>query len=98
MNDNIAKTYITKFLNENQATGHVKATTTSNVYENVHCQTYTAIQTEVTPKTRPQEEKLRQNSHATSESLPNANICKSGNNLSLRQNKENVKKTLRKRP
>ena len=51
MNDNIAKTYITKFLNENQATGHVKATTTSNVYENVHCQTYTAIQTEVTPKT-----------------------------------------------
>ena len=75
MNDNITKTYIIKFLNENQATGHVKATTTSNVYEQD-----TAIQTKVTPKTWPQEEKRRQNSHDTSESLPNANICKSGNN------------------
>ena len=45
-NENITKTFIKKTLIENQATGHVKATTTPNVY-----QQDTVMQTEVTPKT-----------------------------------------------
>ena len=89
-NENITKTNITKSLTKNQATGHIKATATPNVH-----QQDTAIQTEVTPRTWPQEEITPQNSHDTSKSLPNANVRKSGNNPSLRQNKENqTKKTL----
>ena len=54
---NITKTYIIKPLTENQAIGHVKATTSTKVN-----QQGTAIQTEVTPKTWPQEERTPQNS------------------------------------
>ena len=86
-NENITKTCIIKSLTENQATGHGKAATTPKVK-----QQDAAIQTEVTPKTWPQEEINLQNSHDTSKSLPNANVGKSGNNSLLRQNKENVKK------
>ena len=86
-NENIRKTYIIKSSTENQAKGHVKATLTPNVH-----QQDTAIQTEVVPTTWPQEEITPQNSHGTSKSLLNANVRKSGNNASLRQNKENVKK------
>ena len=89
-NENITKTNIMKSLTKNQATGHIKATATPNVH-----QQDTAIQTEVTQRTWPQEEMTPQNSHDTSKSLPNANVRKSGNNPSLRQNKENLmKKTL----
>ena len=45
-NENITKTFIIKFLTENQATDHVKATTTPKVH-----QRDTTIQTEVIPKT-----------------------------------------------
>ena len=86
-NENITKTYIIKSLTENQATDHVKATTTPKVH-----QRDTAIQTEVIPKTWPQEEIPPQNSHDTSKSLPSANGRKSGYNPSLKLNKENVKK------
>ena len=44
--ENITKTYIIKPLTENQATGHVKATTTPKVH-----QQDIVIQTEVIPKT-----------------------------------------------
>ena len=55
--------------------------------------TDTANQTEVIPKTWPQEEITPQNNHNTSKSFPNnANGPKSGNNPSLKLNKENVKK------
>ena len=50
-NENITKTCIIKSLTENQATDHVKATTSPKVH-----QQDTAIQTEVIPKTWPQEE------------------------------------------
>ena len=50
-NENITKTCIIKSLTENQATGHGKAATTPKVK-----QQDAAIQTEVTPKTWPQEE------------------------------------------
>ena len=86
-NKNITKTNIMKSLTKNQATGHIKATATPNVH-----QQDTAIQTEVTQRTWPQEEMTPQNSHDTSKSLPNANVRKSGNNPSLRQDKENVQK------
>ena len=86
-NKNMTKTNIIKSLTENQATGHIKATATPNAH-----QQGTAIQAEVTLKTCPQEGITPQNSHDTSESLPNANVCKSENNPSLRQNKENAKK------
>ena len=81
MNENITKTYITKYLN--QATGYGKATTTPKVH-----QQETAIQTEVI---RRQEKINPQNSHENSKSLPNRNVRKSGNNPSLKQNKEDVK-------
>ena len=45
-NENITKTFIINFLTENQATDHVKATTTPKVH-----QRDTTIQTEVIPKT-----------------------------------------------
>ena len=51
-NENITKTYIIKSLTENQTKGYVKATTTPRVH-----QQDTAIQTDVTPKTWPQERK-----------------------------------------
>ena len=79
-NENITKTHIIKSLTENQATDHVKATTTPKVH-----QRDTAIQTEVIPKTWPQEEIPTQNTSST-------NDHKSGNNLPLKLNKENVKK------
>ena len=50
-NKNVTKMYIIKSLIENQATDHVKATRTPKV-----CQRDTAIQTELIPKTWPQEE------------------------------------------
>ena len=53
-------------------------TTKLQATPNIHQQN-TAIQIEVTPKTWSQEE-------------INANVCKSGNNPSLRENQENVKK------
>ena len=49
-NENTTKTYIIKSLTENQTTGYAKATTTTKVH-----QQDTAIQTDVTPKTWPQE-------------------------------------------
>ena len=76
-----------KSLTENQATAHVKATTTPKAH-----QQGTAIQTEVIPKTWPPDEITPQNSHGTSKSLPNVDVRKSGDNLSLRKNKEKVKK------
>ena len=79
-NENITKTCIIKSLTENQATDHVKATTTPKVH-----QRDTAIQTEVIPKTWPQEEIPPQNTSS-------ANGRKSGNNPPLKLNKENVKK------
>ena len=79
-NENITKTCIIKFLTENQATDHVKATTTRKVH-----QRDTAIQTEVSPKTWSQEEIPPQNTSS-------ANGHKSGNNPPLKLNKENVKK------
>ena len=71
-NENITKTCIIKSLNENQATDHVKATTTTL---KVHQQD-TAIQTEVIPKTWPREEIPPQNTSS-------ANGRKSGNNPPL---------------
>ena len=85
--ENITKTYIIKSLTENQATNHIKSTTTPKVH-----QRDTAFQTELIPKTWPQEEITPHNTHSTSKSLPNANGRKSGNNPSLKLNKENVKK------
>ena len=79
-NENITKTHIIKSLTENQATDHVKATTTPKFH-----QRDTAIQTEVTPKTWSQEEIPPQNTSS-------ANGHKSGNNPPLKLNKENVKK------
>ena len=79
-NENITKTCIIKSLTENQAIHHVKAITTPKVH-----QRDTAIHTEVIPKTWPQEEIPTQNT-------PSANDHKSGNNLPLKLNKENVKK------
>ena len=84
--ENITKTYIIKPLTENKATGHVKATTTPKIH-----QQDTVIQTEVIPKTWPQEETTPQNNHDTSKSLPNANVRKSGNNLPPKQNKKKRK-------
>ena len=81
-NENITKTCIIKSLNENQATDHVKATTTTTL--KVHQQD-TAIQTEVIPKTWPREEIPPQNTSST-------NGRKLGNNPPLKVNKENVKK------
>ena len=66
-------------------TGHIKATTTPKVH-----QLDTAIQTEVILKNWPQEEITPQNSLDTGKSLPKANARKSGNNQSLRQNKETL--------
>ena len=86
-NENITATYITKYLTENQVTGHVKQTTTPKVR-----QRDTTIQTELIPKTWPQEEIASENSHSTSKILPNVNGLKSGNNPSLNLNKENAKK------
>ena len=76
-----------KSLTENQATDHVKATTTPKVH-----QRDTAIQTEVISNTWPQEEIPPQNRLDTSKSLTSANGRKSGNNPPLKLNKENVKK------
>ena len=86
-NKNITKTYIIKSLTENKATDHVKATATPKAH-----QRDTAITKEVIPKTRPQEEVTLPNSHDTSQSLPIANVHESGDHVSLKQNKENVKK------
>ena len=46
-NENLTKAYITKVLTENQATDHVKTTTTPKIH-----QQDTAVQKEVIPKTR----------------------------------------------
>ena len=46
--ENITKTYIIKSLTENQATNHIKSTTTPKVH-----QRDTAFQTELIPKTWP---------------------------------------------
>ena len=86
-NENITKTYIIKSLTENQTADHVKAATAPKVR-----QQDTAIQTELIPKTWPQEKITPENSHNTSKCLPNANGFKSGNNSSLKLNKENIKK------
>ena len=59
-NENITKTYIIKSLTENQATGHVNATATPKVH-----QQDAAIQTEVIPKTWPQQEITPQYNHDT---------------------------------
>ena len=64
-NKNIRKTYIITSSTENQTKGHVKATTKPNVH-----QYDTAIQTEKTPTTGPQEEITPQNSHDTVGSIP----------------------------
>ena len=66
-----------KSLTENQATAHVKATTTPKAH-----QQGTAIQTELIPKTCPSDKITPQNS----KSLPNVDVRKSGDNLSLRKN------------
>ena len=79
-NENITKTFIIKSLTENQAIDHVKAIPIQKVH-----QWDTAIQTEVIPKTWPQEEIPPQNTFS-------ANDRKSGNNPPLKLNKENVKK------
>ena len=80
-NENITKTCIIKSLTEKQTTDKdVKATTTRKVH-----QRDTAIQTEVIPKTWPQQEIPPQN-------ISSVNGRKSGNNPPLKLNKENVKK------
>ena len=86
-NENITKAYIIKSLTENQATTHVKVTTTPKVH-----QQDTAILADIILLTRSQEVTTPQNNHETSKSLPNANVFKSRNNPLLKQNKENVKK------
>ena len=55
---------------------------------NVHQQN-TAILTEVTPKTCPQEEITPKNCHDTSKSLPNANVRKLGNYFLIPPSTEN---------
>ena len=79
-NENVTKTCIIKSLTENQAIDHVKAITTAKFH-----QRDTAIQTEVIPKTWPQEEIPPQNTSS-------ANGRQLGNNPPLKLNKENVKK------
>ena len=79
-NENVTKTCIIKSLTENQAIDHVKAITTAKVH-----QRDTTIQTEVIPKTWPQEEIPRQNTSSS-------NGRQLGNNPPLKLNKENVKK------